>query len=235
LRLRLGIGEVGLEADELGLLRGDLSLGRGERRLLDLGLRARRVERGLRGDVAGGELGLPVKAAARLGELGADLVLLGHQIAQVRLGAQAGGAAPVDLGPAHRGFGARLLDVGGGGVAARPDLLLVEAGDDLAGFDRRIVVGEDLDDQPRELRADQHGRHRVQGTGGAHARRDRAAIDAAEPIGRIGGVAAGRPPDKEADRAGKRQHRQGEPPGASHVKRPRGGTKPSHGRQFRRF
>ena len=95
------------------------------------------------------------------------------EVAQRRLGAHAGRADAVDAGLAHAEIGARLLDVGVGGVAPGPDLGRVEPGDDLPFLHLAVVVGEDLDHLPRQLRPDEHGRDRVQRAGRAHARRDR--------------------------------------------------------------
>ena len=165
--------------------------------------RPRRVEPRLRGDVAGDELGLAVEGALRVGELGRDPLALGREVAQRRLGAHARRADAVDAGLAHAEIGARLLDVGVGGVAPGPDLGRVEPGDDLPLPHLAVVVGEDLDHLPRQLRPDEHGRDRVQRAGRAHARRDRAAVDRAEPVGHVGGAASARAPDEQARCAGK--------------------------------
>src|SRR5215211_4919004 len=100
-------------------------------------------------------------------------------------------------------IGAGLLDVGVGGVAPGPDLGRVEPGDDLPLLHLAVVVGEDLDHLPRQLRPDEHGRDRVQRAGRAHARRDGAAVDRAEPVGHVGGAASARAPDEQARCAGK--------------------------------
>ena len=201
-QVRLGEGDVGVEPLQLGAGGGDLRLGGGEGGLLHLGLGAGGVERRLRADPAREQLLLTLEIAPRIGELRARAVALRQHVLHGRLGALPGRLRALDLGAPHGEVGPALLEIGPGGVAPRLDLLRIKPGDHLTRLHRAVVVGEDLDDLARELRADQHRGHRVEGAGGAHARRDRPAIDARQAIRHVGGAAARRAPRDEADGAG---------------------------------
>ena len=195
-----GKGDVGLQADHLGPVRRDLRLGRGEVGPLDVELGSGLFEGILRSDRAGGQLGLPLQVALRLRELRPGAVALGHPVGGLRLGALERRARLVDLGALGVALGPRLGEIRQRGVAAGLDLLRIEARHHLAFLHGRVVVGEDLDHLAGQLRADENRRHGVQGAGGANARRDGAAVDGGEPVGRVGRAAAGRAPQDKACR-----------------------------------
>jgi hypothetical protein len=152
--VRFGERRVGLQAALLGLDGGDVGLRRGEPRLQHLGRRAGGVERRLRADVARGEFRLALQRAAGLGELRRDPVALGIPVAQGRLGFQARGAAAFDAGAAHGEIGPGLLQVGAGRVATGADLVGEQPGDEFALPHRRVVIGQDLHHETRELGRD---------------------------------------------------------------------------------
>ena len=108
-----------------------------------------------------------------LGEqcLGLVEVLLGDEV----LGAQGAGALGVEFDQGVVGAG--IGEFGAGGAQSHLVAGGIDAGEQVALFDHRVVIDFDLQNQTRDLRADFHIDDRLEGAGGGDRLDDVAAGD----------------------------------------------------------
>ncbi len=191
LHRRLALGDLGLRRGDLRL--ADLEGGAGRILRRDRGLelrlgrdqlRPRRLDRGLRAVGVGGGAGA---AAEQL----ALALVVAFGVLHDRLGAHDVRAVVGDIGARRFDLGAGAVGLGAlhdqaclGGLDVRArlrhprvDLVGIEPCDHLARLDLGVEVGEQLPDLAGELRADQHGDHRVDRPGRRHRADDRTGID----------------------------------------------------------
>jgi hypothetical protein len=106
------------------------------------------------------------------GVAGAQILGIGMRPLELRLGDR-------DIGAGDREIGQRI-------VQARRDAVGVEAGENLAGLDGRILGNHDLAQFAGGLRHHGHGDERPQGAGRMHLGLDEAAVDGGDAIERMG-------------------------------------------------
>ena len=201
-KLRLCHALIGLEANELRLGGFELRFHRIEAGTLGIACRPGRIVRRLGGDAARAQLALALVSALGVGEqrpvagdLRFDLCLGSSGLFRVR-------AHALDLRFLHQLLGAGLLEIGARRIELGEDLVRIEPRHHLPRLHIGIVVGKELDDLARELRADDDCRGWIDGAARTHRGNDFAFVCLGESVGRLGRRAAPVRKEMECARSG---------------------------------
>ena len=192
--------QIGREPEDRGFGGIDLRARRIERGLLRVTRGARGVESLLGREAARTQFALTLEISFGIAEqrlVAHDLRFNVHLCRARLLGL---GLDLLDHALLHEAVGAHLFEVGARGVVLGADLIGIEPCHDLVGFHLRIIIGEDFDHLAGQLRADDHGRDRIDRSGRAHGRDHFAALGLGQAIGAFRRRAAPLPDDIENGR-----------------------------------